>query len=222
VGSRDGEQTAIGWGLNLILRTELVLPHKPAQVGFLLVLKTSKDWIRSPLAESIRMPLNFNNGTLIPAEGECIHELFEQQVRRSPDAIAVEFEGQQLTYSQLNGRANQLAHYLRRRGVGIETLAGICVERSLEMIVGLLGILKAGGAYVPLDPAYPYDRLSFMLDDANARVLLTQQALAAGVSELLVKPLQSRQFAATLDRVLHHNEALTPVQNHHPRTIPFP
>ena len=85
----------------------------------------------------------------------CLHQLFEAQVERTPEAIAVVFEDQTLTYRELNQRANQLAHYLRARGVGPEVLVGICMERSLELMVGLLGILKAGGAYVPLDPAYP-------------------------------------------------------------------
>ncbi|NVI85697.1 amino acid adenylation domain-containing protein, partial [Janthinobacterium sp. BJB401] len=93
-------------------------------------------------------------------------------------AEAVKFEGQSLTYGELNARANRLAHYLRGQGVGADSLVGICVERSVEMVVGLLGILKAGGAYVPLDPGYPKDRLATMLDDARPTVLLTQQALA--------------------------------------------
>jgi amino acid adenylation domain-containing protein len=105
----------------------------------------------------------------------CIHELFEAQVERTPEAIAVHFEGKQLTYWELNVRANQLAHYLRGLGVGPEKLVGICVERSLEMVVGLLGILKAGGAYVPLDETYPTERLRFMLEDAQVSVLLTQR-----------------------------------------------
>ncbi|MFN6153013.1 MAG: amino acid adenylation domain-containing protein [Dolichospermum sp.] len=107
----------------------------------------------------------------------CIHQLFEEQVERNPDAVAVVFEEQQLTYDELNCRANQLAHYLQSLGVGADVLVGICVERSLEMIVGLLAILKAGGAYVPLDPEYPQERLSFILEDAQVKVLLTQQSL---------------------------------------------
>jgi amino acid adenylation domain-containing protein len=103
--------------------------------------------------------------------------LFEEQVKRTPDAVAVVFENQQLTYQQLNIRANQLAHYLRTLGVAADVLVGLCVKRSLLMIVGLLGILKAGGAYVPLDPDYPQERLSFMLEDANVSVLLTQHSL---------------------------------------------
>ncbi|MDJ0499843.1 MAG: non-ribosomal peptide synthase/polyketide synthase [Nostocales cyanobacterium LE14-WE4] len=107
----------------------------------------------------------------------CIHELFEEQVERDPDAVAVVFEEQQLTYDELNCRANQLAQYLRSLGVSADVLVGLCVERSLEMIVGLLAILKAGGAYVPLDPEYPQERLSFILEDAQVKVLLTQQSL---------------------------------------------
>ncbi|MBD2410736.1 amino acid adenylation domain-containing protein [Nostoc calcicola FACHB-3891] len=108
-------------------------------------------------------------------ENLCIHQMFEMQVERSPQAIAVVFENTQLTYEQLNQRANQLAHYLRSLGVGPEVLVGICLERSLEMIVGLLGILKAGGAYVPLDPSYPKERLAFILEDTQTPVLLTQE-----------------------------------------------
>ncbi|NEO70811.1 non-ribosomal peptide synthetase, partial [Moorena sp. SIO3H5] len=108
---------------------------------------------------------------------KCIHQLFEEQVEKTPDAIAVVFDQQQLTYHQLNQRANQLAHHLLSMGVGAEVLVGICVERSLQMVVGLLGILKAGGAYVPLDPNYPHQRLSYMLEDSGVEVLLTQQSL---------------------------------------------
>jgi non-ribosomal peptide synthetase component F len=107
----------------------------------------------------------------------CIHALFEEQVARAPEAVAVVFEDQQLTYGELNARANQLAHHLIALGVGPEVLVGICMERSLELVIGLLGILKAGGAYVPLDPGYPNERLAFMLNDTAAPVLLTQQAL---------------------------------------------
>lgn len=107
----------------------------------------------------------------------AIHQLVELQVSKTPDAIAVIFEDQQLTYRELNERANQLAHYLQTLGVKPEVLVGICVERSLEMIVGLLGILKAGGAYVPLDPSYPQERLSFIIEDTQLPVLLTQHHL---------------------------------------------
>jgi len=128
-------------------------------------------------AERHQLLVEWNDTEVEYPRDKCVHELFEEQVERTPDAIAVVFEDQQLTYRQLNSRANQLAHYLMRKGVGPEVLVGICVERSLEMVIGILGILKAGGAYVPLDPTYPKERLSFMLDDARVPVLLTQQRL---------------------------------------------
>jgi amino acid adenylation domain-containing protein len=107
----------------------------------------------------------------------CMHELFEAQVERTPDAVAVVFGSQCLTYRELNARANQLAHLLRSRGVGPDGVVGLCITRSLEMMIGLLGILKAGGAYVPLDPTYPAERLAYMLSDARAPVLLTLRSL---------------------------------------------
>ncbi len=110
-------------------------------------------------------------------EQASIHQLFEAQVELTPETVAVVFEDQQLTYRELNIKANQLAQYLQNLGVGPDVLVGICVERSLEMIVGLLGILKAGGAYAPLDPNYPVERLAFILEDAQVSVLLTQKHL---------------------------------------------
>ncbi len=118
---------------------------------------------------------------------QCIHQVFEQQAELTPDAVATVFADCPLTYGELNSRANQLAHYLRVLGVGAEMLVGICVERSVELIVGMLGILKAGGAYVPLDPNYPPERLSYMLADAQVSVLLTQQQLVEGLPSLEVK-----------------------------------
>jgi amino acid adenylation domain-containing protein len=106
-----------------------------------------------------------------------LHQLIEQQVQRTPGAIAVTFEGVALTYTELNRRANQLAHNLRAAGIGPEKRVGVCMERSLEMVVGLLAVLKAGAAYVPLDPGYPQERLAYMLEDAQVPVLLTQTAL---------------------------------------------
>ncbi|PHM11561.1 non-ribosomal peptide synthetase [Nostoc sp. 'Peltigera malacea cyanobiont' DB3992] len=118
------------------------------------------------------------NDTYTPyPKSKCIHQLFEEQVEKTPNAVAVVYEDESLTYQQLNLRANQLAEYLQTLGVGAEVLVGICVERSPLMLVGLLGILKAGGAYVPLDPAYPQDRLAFMLEDAQVSMLLTQENL---------------------------------------------
>ncbi|MBF1989859.1 non-ribosomal peptide synthetase [Fischerella thermalis] len=109
----------------------------------------------------------------------CIHQLFEAQAEKTPNAVAVVFGDEQLTYRELNQRANQLAHYLRKLGVKPEVLVGLYVERSIEMVVGLLAVLKAGGAYVPLDPAYPQERIAFMLADAQVAIALTQQKLAA-------------------------------------------
>ncbi|AUX43561.1 uncharacterized protein SOCE26_050110 [Sorangium cellulosum] len=111
-------------------------------------------------------------------EDLCIHQLFEAQAARTPDAAAVISGDRQLTYRELDARANELAHRLREMGVAPGVLVGVCMERSPEMLVGLLGVLKAGGAYLPLDPAYPQDRLAFMLDDAGAPILLSQASLA--------------------------------------------
>ena len=116
------------------------------------------------------------NDTRADYPNVCVHELFEQQVERDPDAVAVVFQGRRLSYRELNQRANQVAHYLRKRGVGPEVLVGVSLQRSPEMVIALLGVWKAGGAYVPLDPAYPAERLAFMVSDAAVRVLLTQES----------------------------------------------
>jgi amino acid adenylation domain-containing protein len=117
------------------------------------------------------------NATRVERPGVCVHQLFERQAAHSPDAVAVVCGGRRVTYGELDARANQIAHHLRRRGIGPETLVGVCLERSPEMVMALLGVWKAGAAYVPLDPAYPSERLSFMVGDADARVLLTQEKL---------------------------------------------
>jgi len=136
------------------------------------------------------MPSDCNNSVADHPLDLCIHRLFEEQVRRKPDAIAVVFENQQLSYRELNERSNQLAHYLRKRGVKPEVSVGICIERSVELIVGLLGILKAGGAYLPLDRAYPEQRLRLMLEEAKAPVILADgirpDQLPSGDSELIL------------------------------------
>ncbi|MDZ7959079.1 MAG: amino acid adenylation domain-containing protein [Aulosira sp. DedQUE10] len=121
--------------------------------------------------------LEWNNTETDFGKHNCLHHLFEAQVEKTPDAVAVVFENEQLTYRELNQRTNQLAHYLQQLGVGAEVLVGICVERSLLMLTGILAILKAGGAYVPLDPAYPQERLGYMLADSQVSVLLTQERL---------------------------------------------
>jgi len=118
-----------------------------------------------------------------------VHHLFEAQVQRTPEAIALVSEGQHLSYQQLNERANQLAHHLQQLGVQPQDLLGICLERSPEMLIALLGVLKAGAAYVPLDPAYPAERLAFMIQDSHLRLLLTQQSLQERFVELHVELL---------------------------------
>ncbi len=115
------------------------------------------------------------NRTEVAYPKRCVHELFAQQVARTPKAVALEYEGQEMSYEELNRRANQLGHYLRRLGVRPEMRVGICLERSFEMVVGLLGILKAGGAYLPLDPSYPPERLAYVLRDGQVAALLTQE-----------------------------------------------
>ncbi|MGI9214933.1 MAG: non-ribosomal peptide synthetase, partial [Gammaproteobacteria bacterium] len=119
------------------------------------------------------------NDTQVPySKDQTVYQLFEAQAAKTPNNIAIVFEDQEFTYQQLNEKSNKLARYLRSLGVGSETLVAIAIESSLEMIIGLLGVLKAGGAYVPLDLTYPEERLSFLLEDTNAKILLTQPSLA--------------------------------------------
>ena len=137
------------------------------------------------LAESERQQLlyDWNRTQTTFASGQCVHQLFELQMTRTPDAVALICEGNCLSYAQLNRSANQLAHYLRELGVAPDQRVAICVERGLEMIVGILAVLKAGGAYVPLDPAYPPERLAFLLQDSAPLALLTQTDLRTRMSE---------------------------------------
>ena len=134
-------------------------------------------------AEKHQVMVEWNQTARDFPKQKCVHQLFEEQAKRRPGAVAVVFEERQLSYGELNRRANQLAHYLRNRGAGPEVPVGLGLERSLEMIVGLLGILKAGAAYVPLDPEYPKERLTFMLKDANVRLLITEQGLLDELSQ---------------------------------------
>jgi amino acid adenylation domain-containing protein len=120
---------------------------------------------------------------------ELIHEIFEEQARRTPHAVAISCQGSTLTYLELNEKANQLAHHLIGMGVGAETLVGLYLERNIEMVIGVLGILKAGGAYLPLDPVYPTGRLAYILDDASPKVLLTQEQLRSKVRSTTAKLL---------------------------------
>jgi amino acid adenylation domain-containing protein len=148
-----------------------------------------------PQDERHKLLIEWNaTGAAYPRD-KYVHELFEEQAARTPDAVAVVHDGRTLTYSQLNARANQLAHYLRGLGVGPERLVAICIERSPEMVVGLLAILKAGGAYVPMDPGYPQERLAYMLQDSAPAALLTlahlKDTLPPRANSLLVAALDA-------------------------------
>src|SRR5947209_15284052 len=139
--------------------------------------ETSSQSILLSEAERRKLLVEWNATQMELPKARCIHELIEERARQSPDAIALICRGERLTYSELNARANQVASHLRKLGVAAEKLVGISVERSLEMVIGLLGILKSGGAYVPLDPTYPKERLAFMLDDSKPLVVVTQKTL---------------------------------------------
>ncbi|MDE9554723.1 amino acid adenylation domain-containing protein [Xenorhabdus bovienii] len=130
-----------------------------------------------PATEQKTLLQNWGRGPALPASQQCFHELFEEQVARAPDNIALVLDGDQLTYEQLNAKANRVAHYLRQRGIKPDTLVGLCLERSFDMIIGLLGIIKAGGAYVPIDPAYPRERIATLLAESGITLLLSQQHL---------------------------------------------
>ncbi|XOF35365.1 MAG: amino acid adenylation domain-containing protein [Candidatus Electrothrix sp. YB6] len=134
-----------------------------------------------PEQERCQLLIDWNSTQAEYPREKCIQHLFEEQADKTPDAVAVMFEGQELTYRELNCRVNQLAHYLRKQGIQPESLVGICLERSLEMLIGLLGILKAGGAYVPLDPNYPQDRIDYILSDSGAQLLLTSARLLSAL-----------------------------------------
>jgi amino acid adenylation domain-containing protein len=147
--------------------------------------------VSSPTTRIDRLPLisaperllleEWNATTLDYPRDTCIHQLIEAQAQRTPDAVAIRWGNERLTYADLNRRSNQVAHGLRTLGIGPEVLVGICMERTPALVVGLLGILKAGAAYLPLDPGYPTERLAYMLKDARVPALLTQRLLAAGL-----------------------------------------
>ncbi|MFP2928167.1 AMP-binding protein [Pyxidicoccus sp. 3LG] len=132
-------------------------------------------------AERERVLVEWNDTASGSSRAACVHELVAAQAARTPDAVAVVFEEAKLSYAELDRRANQLAHHLRSLGVRAGDRVGLCVERSLELGVGVLGILKAGAAYVPLDPDYPAERLAFMLEDAGVPVVVTQATVAPGL-----------------------------------------
>src|SRR6266850_1364719 len=152
-----------------------------------------------PEAEERQVLVEWNDTRVEYGEGKCLHELFEAQVERSAEAIAVTYEGQEVSYGELNRRANQLGHYLQGLGVGPEVRVGLCLERSVELVVGILGILKAGGAYVPLDPDYPQERLAFMLEDSAPAVLLTsahlQDSLPSSWAQIVCVDTESEAIA---------------------------
>jgi amino acid adenylation domain-containing protein len=134
-------------------------------------------------AEKHQLLVEWNDTKADYPKDTCIHQLFEQQVERTPDAIAVVFEDQQITYREINTRANQLAHYLRRQGLQPDALVALFMERSVEMVIAILGVLKAGGAYLPIDPDLPAERLQFLLQDTHVRLLLAQDKLRAKVAD---------------------------------------
>ena len=128
-------------------------------------------------AERTQILVEWNDTRVDYPKHLCLHQLVEAQVERTPNATALVYEQNRMSYRELNARANQLAHHLRRRGVGPDALVGVCMERSIEMVIALLGIMKAGGAYLPLDPDYPKDRLRIILEDSRVPILLTQRSL---------------------------------------------
>lgn len=150
-----------------------IIAHSSATIGELEIV----DYV-----ESQQLLLEFNKTQIKYPKNKCIHHLFEEQVKQTPNEIAVVVNQEELTYQELNNRANQLARYLIQLGVKPEVIVGICIERSLDMIVSILGVLKAGGAYLPLDPSYPQERLEFLLSDTQTPIVLTQQHLAEGLS----------------------------------------
>jgi amino acid adenylation domain-containing protein len=185
--------------LQPVLETVVVNPKQP--IAKLPVISET-EWRQ--------LLVGLNNTVTDYARDRCIHEWFEEQAQQTPDAIAVVFGHEQLTYQQLNQRANQLAHHLQALGVEPETLVGICIERSLLMVVALLGVLKAGGAYVPLDPSYPSDRLTYMLADAQVYLLLTTARLLE-TSSTIAHVAQGCSIVAidrdwdTISQVSNHN-----------------
>ncbi len=150
----------------LVLERSVAHPDEPIERSPLLTEPERRQLLEEWSGRAVEYPRD-----------TCIHQLFEAQVERAPHAVAVVFGEERLSYRELNRRANQLAHHLQRLGVGPEVPVAICMERSLEMVIGLLAILKAGGVYVPLDPQYPKERLTFMLEDTRTPVLLTQARL---------------------------------------------
>jgi amino acid adenylation domain-containing protein len=150
------------------------------------------------------------NRTEMPAPpNQWVHELFSGQAARTPNMIALRYGKEQLTYAELDRRSNQLAHYLQGRGVGLESVVGLCMDRSLEMVVAIFGVLKAGAAYVPLDPAYPLERLAFMVEDAQIPVLLTQAGLRNRLPSMWAQVIYIDEEWKEIERESQQNPAVT-------------
>ena len=183
---------------------------------------------RAPQTPALELPIlpaderhqvveTFNATQVSYPRKSLIHELFEEQVERTPDTVAVIFASESLTYAKLSEKANQLARYLRAKGIRPDRLVGICIERSLEMVIGLLGILKAGGAYIPLDPSYPPERLQYMLDDATPGLLLTQVSLRERLpqTDAEVIALDGQWDEIARERTGNLNARLLALNSHH-------
>ena len=168
-------------------------------------------------AERKELTIDCNTTSADVPNRRTVHGWFEAQVESTPDAVAVTFEGEDLTYRELNRRANQVAHHLKGLGIGPDALVGVFLERSLELVVGLLGILKAGGAYLPLDTVYPKDRIAFMLEDADAAVLLTQSTLVPHLPEHRSKVVCLDTDKASLDR----EPEMNPPQSSTPENLAY-
>ena len=185
----DIQATGDQWICRWEYATDLLSPDEVARMAdhFTELLRSIAKETDAPIGrlklmgqqERHRILVEWNQTQRDYPRDTCVHQLFEEQVQRTPLAVAVEFEDQSLTYGELNARANQLAHDLQKSGIGLETRVGICAERSFEMIIGLLAILKAGGTYVPLDPHYPAERLNFLAADTGITSILTQRHLVS-------------------------------------------
>lgn len=182
------DKTILEWQYNTNLFAPATIDRRMAEFETLLA-----GIVANPQQQLDRLPIlpqhqrqtieNWSRDPVAYPHELCIHQLVEAQVAKTPQAIAIEWETESMTYDRLNHHANQLAHYLQTLGVGANSLVGIYIDRSIDLLVGVLGILKAGGAYIPLDPTYPQERIAFMLADAKASVVLTQQASLANLPE---------------------------------------
>ena len=209
----DGLRVRIAYNTHLFDQTtiERMLGHWEVLLSSILSDPDRRISELSLLSESERQLLCEWNSTEREFYPGCVHECFEQQAATTPDRIAVTYGHQALSYAELNARANQLANYLRKHGVGPGVLAGLLVQRSVEMLVGLLGILKAGGAYVPLDPAYPKERIGFILEDAKAPVLLIQESLLSSLPKSTARMVCLDSDWKAIARESHQN--LAPAAN---------